>query len=247
MPFNVLLLPLLGGYVFVTYWNRTRFHVKRYSGERLLFHAALAGVFFLIVSYCVVRLISETFPAFASSWHEQVPIAHSGASLGALLLGISVWIPLNFVYKRPAEIDRTVEAWNDYLEMLLTHALEQTRHVAITLKSRKVYIGFVLGSFDPTYDRKYILLLPTISGYRDEKTQGLVLTTDYTAVYQQLMSEDESRLVRGIDDFETVLPVAEIVSANYFDWDVYQRFNPAPTQNATRSSPPTSDFRPSNH
>jgi len=46
MPFNVLLLPLLGGYLFLTHWNRTRFDTKRYSGERLIFHAAVAGVVF---------------------------------------------------------------------------------------------------------------------------------------------------------------------------------------------------------
>jgi hypothetical protein len=226
VPFNVLLLPLLGGYIFITYWNRTRFHVKRYSGERLIFHAALAGVFFLGVSYVVIRILTSTMPATYSAWHAQVPVAHSGTAIGALLLGVSAWIPLNWFFKRPAEINRTIEVWNDYLEMLLKQALEQTRHVAVTLKTRKVYIGFVLRSFDPTYDRKYIVLLPTISGYRDEKTQSLVLTTDYTAVYQQLIGEDETRLVRGIDDFQTVVPVAEILSANLFDWEVYQRFNP---------------------
>jgi hypothetical protein len=49
VPFNVLLLPLLGGYLFITHWNRTRFHTKRYSGERLIFHSAIAGVVFLEV------------------------------------------------------------------------------------------------------------------------------------------------------------------------------------------------------
>lgn len=44
MPFNVLLLPLLGGYLFLTHFNRTRFATKRYSGERLIFHSAIAGV-----------------------------------------------------------------------------------------------------------------------------------------------------------------------------------------------------------
>jgi hypothetical protein len=237
VPFNVLLLPLLGGYIFITYWNRTRFHVKRYSGERLIFHAALAGVFLLSVSYVVVRILASKLPATYSAWHEQVPVTHSGTSIGALLLGITAWVPLNWFYKRPAEINRTIEVWNDYLEMLLTQALEQTHQVAVTLKTRKVYIGFVLRSFDPTYDRKYIVLLPTISGYRDEKTLSLFLTTDYTAVYQQLIAADETRLIRGVDDFQTVIPVAEIISANLFDWDAYQRFNPPPASTRVVTTP----------
>lgn len=59
MPFNVLLLPLLGGYIFITYWHRTRFSARRYTGERLLFHAALAGVIFLILSFWITRDTSK--------------------------------------------------------------------------------------------------------------------------------------------------------------------------------------------
>ncbi|MGI8617514.1 MAG: hypothetical protein ACR2L6_00290 [Gemmatimonadaceae bacterium] len=60
MPFNVLLLPLLGGYVFITKWNKTRFDAKRYSGERLIFHAAIAGVAFLIVAYLLTRVVAAS-------------------------------------------------------------------------------------------------------------------------------------------------------------------------------------------
>jgi hypothetical protein len=41
-----------------------------------------------------------------------------------------------------------------------------------------------------------------------------------------LIAEDLGRLVRGVWDFQLVISVAEIISANLFDWDVYQRFNP---------------------
>jgi hypothetical protein len=44
-------------------------------------------------------------------------------------------------------------------------------------------------------------------------------------VYQALMGEDESRLVRGVDDFQIVVSVSQVVSANLFDWEAYQRFN----------------------
>jgi membrane-associated protease RseP (regulator of RpoE activity) len=63
MPFNVLLLPLLGGYLFLTHWNRTRFDTNRYSGERLIFHSAAAGVIFLLLSFIFVtaiRLVSSS-------------------------------------------------------------------------------------------------------------------------------------------------------------------------------------------
>src|SRR4051812_41091989 len=225
MPFNVLLLPLLGGYVFISHWNYTRFSSRRYSGERLLFHAALAGVCLLVLSYTIVSLLSAAFPSLADTWQRSVPFTHSGTSLGALLLGATLWWPLNLAFRKEIEVRRTIADWNDYLEELLTDALENIRQVSITLNNGKVYVGFVLRTFDPAYDRKYIVILPTMSGYRAETTHQLTFNTDYTRVYQALMEEDESRLVRGVNDFQIVVPVSQVVSANLFDWEAYQRFN----------------------
>jgi hypothetical protein len=225
MPFNVLLLPLLGGYVFITYWNHTRFSARRYSGERLVIHAALAGVFLLVLSYALVLLIAHTWPRLAAIWHGWVPFEHSGTSLGALLLGATMWWPLNFVFTKETELRRTIEDWNDYLEELLTDALESTRQVSVTLMNGKVYVGFVVRTFDPAYDRKYIVVLPTMSGYREATTHRLRFDTDYTRVYQALMAEDESRLVRGVGDFQIVIAVSQVISANLFDWEAYLRFN----------------------
>jgi hypothetical protein len=151
---------------------------------------------------------------------------HSGTSLGALLLGSTMWIPLNWFFPREREHRRTIRAWNDYLEELIDQALWELRQVSVTLKSGKVYVGFVLRAFDPAYDRKYVMILPTISGYREVETHELVFTTDYTRVYQELMGADQTRLVRGVEDFKIVIPVAEVLSVNLFDPDAYQRFNP---------------------
>lgn len=146
-------------------------------------------------------------------------------ALGALLLGATLWWPLNFGFSRASEVKRTIEKWNDYLEELLNEAQENTRQVSATLRSGKVYVGFIVRTFDPTYDRKYIVILPTMSGYRTETTHQVVFNTDYTRVYQVLMEEDESRLVRGVNDFQVVIPVSEVLSANLFDWEAYERFN----------------------
>ena len=100
MPFNVLLLPLLGGYIFLTHWNRTRFNTKRYSGERLLFHAAIAGVVLLCLSFIVVSVIRYCWPQAYPVWRQIVPFHYTGTSFGALLLGSIGWWPLNLLTNR---------------------------------------------------------------------------------------------------------------------------------------------------
>ena len=72
MPFDVLLLPLLGGYIFISSWNCTRFDAKRYSGQRLLFHSAIAGVGLLGSSYGIL-LVTRRIPVAYEVWDSLVP------------------------------------------------------------------------------------------------------------------------------------------------------------------------------
>lgn len=172
-----------------------------------------------------MRTIMHFRPAAYTSWHALVPFDHSGTTTGAFLLGALLWIPGNWMFKRNAAIARTIKQWNDYLEIRLNKALEETRQVAVTLKNGKTYVGFVTRAFDPSFDRKYIVILPTKSGYRDKETHELYFTTDYTSVYLQLIDDDNSRLLTRPEEFEIVIPVGEIASANLFDFDAYELFN----------------------
>lgn len=118
MPFNVLLLPLLGGYVFISHWNHTRFDARRYSGERLIFHAAIAGAVFLGVAFVVTRMVILWKPGLYVWWRQLVPFGYTGTSLLAFALAALTWIPLNrFVSDRDTEQGKAVEQWGDYLEL----------------------------------------------------------------------------------------------------------------------------------
>lgn len=221
MPFNVLLLPLLGGYVFIGNWNRTRFRTKRDTGERLLFHAGLAGVFMLVAAFVIVHLLTALVPGVGAAWRREVPFPYAGTSLLALILGGVGWWPANLLYPRAREARRVLREWGDDLEILFDRALTEQRQVSVTLKCGKVYVGFVLENFDPAYDRKYVSILPIASGYRDSAEQRLVLTTTYGEVYLRIKGH---RTDLAPADFRVVIPVAEVQSANLFDWDAYDEF-----------------------
>ena len=223
MPFNVLLLPLLGGFIFVTRWNSTRFKTKRYSGERLIFHAAIAGVFLLFAAFVLTRIAAWALPGLQSAWGRQVPFAYAGTSLLAFFIGLVAWIPLTWwvPYEKAARL--VIQQWNDSLEVLLDESMSKTRMIGITLKSGKVYIGFVTSNFDPAYDRKYVRLWPILSGYRDD-TQSLRITTNYANVYAKMIGENADFAV--VDHFQVIVPLGEVQSANHFDPNTYDLFNP---------------------
>jgi hypothetical protein len=230
MPFNLLLLPLLGGYIFVAHWNGTRFTTPRYSGERLIFRSAIVGVLLLIVAVTLVELFERWLPGVATSWRTIVPFKYSGTSLLAFFIGALSWWPLNrWVSQYPKEARKAIAAWNDFFEMLLSRALTEARLVSVTLRSRKVYIGFVTASFDPANERKYIVLLPLHSGYRDEKTMEMVIQTNYAPVYAKIIQENNKVALAGIGDFRLVIPVGEVQSLNLFDPTAYQHFRETPS------------------
>ncbi len=154
-----------------------------------------------------------------------MPFPYSATSLLAFVIGALAWWPLNKgLSKYPQEARRAIDRWNDFFEILLSRALTEAKLVSITLKSRKVYIGFVTASFDPANERKYIVLLPMHSGYREEETLDLVIQTNYAPVYAKIIQEDNRVALAGIGDFRLVIPVAEVQSLNLFDPTAYAHF-----------------------
>jgi hypothetical protein len=212
-----LLLPLLGGFFFLYFYNRTRFSFRKLEGHRLFFPAAIWGLIFFAAS----RLI--TLALAATSLHSRLrgPLKSfadfdfSGASIGALLLGLTLpWLG-NLRWRRsprpqrgrfidrlwPFESNRSealleVARQNDDLLYLLLQAHKQARQVLVILDNGKAYVGYVLDA-TPSLDLPYIKLLPTVSGYRSRETLDLELTTVYEkAVWRLTVLEKRKHLPR---------------------------------------------------
>ena len=233
MPFNVLLLPLLGGYIFTTHWNRTRYATRRHSGERLIFHSALAGALFMAFGFLLTRLLLQLSPELGFAWRRLVPFPYSGTACAAFLAAVLAPWPLNRMrrFARKTEADRALEQSGDFLEMLLVRAVRRVKPVSVTLKSGKVYIGYVMGNLDPGFSRQYLSLLPLHSGFRSASDHRLTLVTSYSRVYKQidqLHASSEPELDQYIRDFVIVLPVAEMQSVNIFDEEAFEMFNAPP-------------------
>jgi hypothetical protein len=227
VPFNVLLLPLLGGYIFLTLCNRTQFETKRHSGERLVFHAAIVGVFLLAGSFLVVGAISAACPALARWWHAVVPFAYSGVAFGAFSLGWILPGIVNFAcFPRDSQIRRAIREAGDDLEMLLLETMDREVSVLVTLSSAKVYIGRVTRSVDPSQERRYVSLLPMLSGYRNSEDQEFIPTNDYLSLYEDVISGRVAGLNVGADEFQVVIPVSEIVSVSPFAPVIYDELHP---------------------
>src|SRR5260370_35147233 len=108
MPFNLLLLPLLGGLFFVRRCTRTRYYALLSEGYFLLFYCAVAGAVFLVIVAILTTSIIPLLdflsrygcvPSASVSlcqnidylWHVVSPFEHSGKAVLAGLIGAFAW------------------------------------------------------------------------------------------------------------------------------------------------------------
>lgn len=246
LPLNLLLLPLLGGFVFVSRWNPSRFVMLRAEGYRFLFHSALAGLSLLFLSALLASalpkipprfLLEGTFRFVNESWSAVAPVPYSGTAVLSLILGSLLWWPLNYLFpSRDYQVDSVIDRKADSLELLMRRAMGEARPVVIHLKNRELCVGYIISNFNPIFHIEYVRLLPLKYGYRKKDESHVYLLKDYEKDYlawQTKTADWKTRLKRDNQSTETilalieaderlrnlemVLPIAEIESVAIYD------------------------------
>ncbi|NAS13014.1 hypothetical protein GTQ38_13445 [Flavobacteriaceae bacterium R33] len=135
------------------------------------------------------------------------------------------------------------------LEQLFLESAASGDLIQITLKNYKVYIGFT-DYISPPSKTNYFILTPVLSGYRESETKKFVITTNYQEVYREYYAEsdaeelnpevnEEDESVVEFPDIDIVIKQDEIITASFFDADLYSKFNPTtiiPFNNETSNS-----------
>ena len=194
MPFNALLLPLVGGFLFISFRNKTKYNSKRSNGQRLILESGLWGTLFLGVSYITVRLLNWRFPAIYPVWHYLIPYPQLGTAIGSLLIGACLPFILNRAWSEKEQNAKSYVAFSDYLGLVFFKAQLRKKPVMITLRNGKIYIGFIHGCNSPgKHDGGGSLYMqPSLSGYRRHGTHEMYITTDYTAILEKIVNPVEN-------------------------------------------------------
>ena len=236
-------LPLVGGLIFCSEWNRTRWLVAREEGHRLYFRAVLYGALIFATVAFARQWFESQFPSMASleaSIKTSIkPMAKDPASADALAdLSITCFVAmlagwplaklLNLLFRRNYWLRRAIR--KDALEAFLLDAADREFPIEATMDSGKVYVGYVVAGFDPATSRKVIKLLPLMSGYRKVETHKVTFTTFYLQLYGSNFAANRTvELPAPLDhlrpeDFITVLPADRIGSCRLFDTTAYLEF-----------------------
>lgn len=233
--FGLSLLPLLGGFLFLRFFNLTKDRAYRYSGYKLLFYSAFWGLIGDLVSILLINFakglykISNSYPNSVVSSLQNIDLSpYEPQSLLSFILLIISIVPLNLIFDEFSGYEYTIEALGTHLEKILFDAQKNVHLVSVTLKNRKVYVGYVISAgvstFRPDNDRvTYLSLLPVLSGFREESN----LSVSFTTEYYEMWTDEDLLKETGLSpqDFVMILPESEIASLNKFDYYVFQNFN----------------------
>ena len=144
-----------------------------------------------------------------------------------LVLSISLGGLANLSKKFKMKIYNNVIKYND-MEIIISRAVRKAMPICFSLKSKKIYVGFIDSTIDPGEKRSDVRILPLLSGYREKDTNEIVFTTNYYQVYE---SNSERLEHLSENDFEIAFPFSEVQSVNLFDISAYNLF----TENASEN------------
>ncbi len=224
MPFNLLIFPLAGGYYFFVRFHYFKYLQHRSDSQRLLFNSIIAGIFLLIVTYLLRVTADRLCPSLINAIWNFLPIKlpYFGTSVTAFLFAISVTEITNAFTVRENAIRKAIQRVGNELEILLMQSFNEAAIMQFTLKNDKFYIGWVAELPLPSKSN-YVKITPAISGFRNERKE-MVFTTEYLGVYASYVQEGK---VKNISELNTnvILKMDEILSANLFSIEMYERFN----------------------
>jgi hypothetical protein len=235
MPYNLLLLPLLGGFLFFHISHYFRFSAQRLDGYRLLFQTAIAGTGLAILARCI-NIVFEFFLGaniIDYAWAFFVPLhaPFSGTSALSLVLGpVTALIWNLFIGKKEAKEIEIRRHGNAFIQLLL-RAQQRKQLVSITLDNRKWYVGWVTEAPNLDPQELYFRVLPYRSGYRDHDS----LKTVYTTFYERALSDTTF----DPEDLIITLPLKDVKTANLFDEDLYNDYFAASLEASPPQAPST--------
>jgi hypothetical protein len=240
MPTNLLILPLLGGFLLVHLFHFSRFRSQQLEGYRLLFWSAVSGAVLLALArLCTYSLVAVGL--FKLSWvlrfHAFFPVDFSGTGVSALGLGVILPLVGNLCLERDRAQDLAVRRYGGSLSRLLHAATIRDFPVSVTLENRKTYVGFVIGAPNLDPSDQYVQILPLVSGYRDKDDLRLRFTDNYSEVYQSGRVDPS--------DFIVVLRVENIRMASFYDPNIptaaFEMEQPLPRPSTSAGDGPPSD------
>jgi hypothetical protein len=230
--FNLLIIPIVGGYVFLITFKLTRFYHQKIEKQRLLFHSILVGGVIGFLSLHLKEILdSHRLTEVIRFLKIPIPSSLHGLGIYFYIIVISCFIPLvlnvllSLIFGEAKVMSYIIKKWGDSYERLFWDSYpdssdKKQKPVMLTTKNGKVYIGYISEVSSPL-SNSHVTIIPSISGYRDRDTQTVIITTDYTGTIKKYIIDNG----KNLDIVGITIPVSEIILASKFSAKLFKKFN----------------------
>lgn len=232
MPESLWLFPILSGYYFLTRYVYFKYKYDRIETQRLVFNSVITGsilFFFTYLGRIIVNYFKPTLIPSVHSFLYKLPIEEQPLLWTFIFNFLFIFIfthSLNRLlewcnyFKKQTPVEKAVDDFGDEIEQLFKKVAKEELLIQITLKSNKVYVGFV-EYIPPPKESNYLKIIPLISGYRNDKTKKIKFNTEY---YKAILLYQSDEAKYKSFEMDLTIKQDEILIANVFDYDVYKEF-----------------------
>lgn len=246
----IITVILVCGFWYTENHYPSRIHHARTNGWTSYFYVAMHGCRFVVLGFILTTGICITvwivggaictiinfFLSEPYDWHFLSWFVHEKLMdlplLAILSLGFScliAYIEGDTAKKKMEDEDERQKAYRqmaagDAMESLLVQAIDEKMLIFITLKSRKVYVGYVVAPRMELHSTRHLEIIPFISGYREKDTLRFVEQHRYYDMYlSKDITFDSAPL--NLQHFRHVIPMDQIEAISLFDVETYNCFD----------------------
>lgn len=244
----ILMVVLVCGFWYTQNHYQSRIKLARSDGWNAYFYVAMHGlklavqgvavvfIFFLllllitfIVNHILFLWVIFDFDLY--SWMTEIKIMSYPLFfwLSLLMAGVMAWAQghnakLALEDNEKRQLAYREMAAQDGIEALLLQAIDEDKLIFVTLKSRKVYIGYVAAPRMEHHETQHLAIIPYISGYRDKDTLRYHEQHRYFELYLS-KNIDGVSVPLNIMHFRHVIPMEQIEGVSLFDTETYESFD----------------------
>ncbi len=214
-------IPAILGYAWLSTSYTDRYDLFRTSGHHVFFRSVIEGYGVFLIAYIVTLIIPDSwfkFMGLNTTYYNMLFVS--------IILTLLSWSVRSG--DKTVNIDDLANKMKENGELVSLLLLESCRlrsQVELTLKNGKSYIGYVARQDYMLNKGGDVALALTASGYRDNETRKLEITTIYDlSELGKSGSINRSDIFGEKGDRGLTLPMSEIVSARFFDHKIYQSY-----------------------
>ena len=247
----IIMVVLVCGFWYTENHYQSRIRHARTNGWTSYFYVAMHGCKFVIQGFglitffylalLVVSLLSSIPHLFSASYKTQdlyswltdktilsYPVFFVLSMLAASLIA---YVAGDLAKKAIINEEARQAAYRemaamDGVESLLVQAIDEDKLIFVTLKSRKVYIGYVAAPRIEHSQTQHLAIIPYISGYRDKDTLRFHEQHRYYELYlEKGIADNQHERGLNLQHFRHVIPMDQVEAISLFDTEIYGLFD----------------------